>query len=147
MVKNLSTCLNWGITYSVIRNLPRVATSYIKGSEVKSFWDRVLDITFLMLNPRTKEEWFNDLRAEAHRETGPGPSAESSRDVPVDELVHQYKPEAVYKVLPDARRKLKTGLQDRGLGIGETQTCLARLGKILGDCETNRCKVKFQSGH
>lgn len=46
------------------------------------------------------------------------------RDVPLDEVVRYLgsNRNAVYKLLHDARRKLKRGLQARGFDIGETLT-------------------------
>ena len=45
-------------------------------------------------------------------------------EVPMDEVVRHLgtNRNAVYKLLHDARRKLKSGLQARGIEIGETLT-------------------------
>jgi RNA polymerase sigma-70 factor (ECF subfamily) len=45
-------------------------------------------------------------------------------DVPMDEVVRHLNTNrnAIYKMLHDARRKLKSGLQSRGFEIGETLT-------------------------
>ena len=45
-------------------------------------------------------------------------------EVPLDEVVRhlQSNRNAVYKLLHDARRKLKSGLEERGFGVGETMT-------------------------
>ncbi|HSL46957.1 MAG TPA: sigma-70 family RNA polymerase sigma factor [Anaerolineales bacterium] len=51
-------------------------------------------------------------------------------DVPMDEVVRHLgtNRNAVYKMLHDARRKLKTGLQARGFDIGETITSFGTSG-------------------
>jgi RNA polymerase sigma-70 factor (ECF subfamily) len=51
-------------------------------------------------------------------------------DVPMDEVVHRLgtNRNAVYKMLHDARRKLKSGLQARGFEIGETLTIFGLSG-------------------
>jgi len=43
-------------------------------------------------------------------------------DVPMDEMVRRLDTNrnAIYKMLHDARRKLKSGLQSRGFEVGET---------------------------
>ena len=43
-------------------------------------------------------------------------------EVPMDEVVRQLDTNrnAIYKMLHDARRKLKSGLQSRGFEVGET---------------------------
>ena len=68
--------------------------------EARFFWDRVLDIIFLILNTRTNEEWLSDLRTEAHRETASGPLLRVFRDVAVDEAVHHLgtNRNAIYKM-------------------------------------------------
>ena len=50
-------------------------------------------------------------------------------EVPLDEVVHHLgtNRNAVYKLLHDARRKLKSGLQARGLDISETLTLFSTL--------------------
>jgi len=51
-------------------------------------------------------------------------------DVPLDEVVHHLgtNRNAIYKMLHDARRKLKSGLQARGFEVGETLTLFGHSG-------------------
>ena len=51
-------------------------------------------------------------------------------DVPMDEVVHHLAANrnAVYKMLHDARRKLKSGLQARGFDVGEMLTLFSSQG-------------------
>ncbi|HJR82053.1 MAG TPA: sigma-70 family RNA polymerase sigma factor [Anaerolineales bacterium] len=51
-------------------------------------------------------------------------------EVPMDEVVRQLDTNrnAVYKMLHDARRKLKSGLQSRGFEVGETLTLFGSQG-------------------
>jgi len=51
-------------------------------------------------------------------------------EVPMDEVVRQLDTNrnAVYKMLHDARRKLKSGLQSRGFEVGETLTLFSSQG-------------------
>ncbi|HEX6035820.1 MAG TPA: sigma factor-like helix-turn-helix DNA-binding protein, partial [Anaerolineales bacterium] len=51
-------------------------------------------------------------------------------DVPMDEVVRHFDTNrnAIYKMLHDARRKLKSGLQARGFEIGETLTLFGASG-------------------
>jgi RNA polymerase sigma-70 factor (ECF subfamily) len=51
-------------------------------------------------------------------------------EVPMDEVVREFgtNRNAVYKLLHDARRKLKSGLQSHGFDIGETLTLFSAQG-------------------
>lgn len=51
-------------------------------------------------------------------------------EVPMDEVVRRFDTNrnAVYKILHDARRKLKSGLQSRGFEIGETLALFSAQG-------------------
>jgi len=51
-------------------------------------------------------------------------------EVPMDEVVRRLgiNRNAIYKMLHDARRKLKSGLQGRGFGVGETLALFAAQG-------------------
>ena len=51
-------------------------------------------------------------------------------EVPMDEIVREFgtNRNAVYKLLHDARRKLKSGLQSHGFEIGETLTLFSTQG-------------------
>lgn len=54
-------------------------------------------------------------------------------DVPLDEAARYFETNrnAVYKLLHDARRKLKSGLQARGFEVNETLALFGGLGKLL----------------
>jgi RNA polymerase sigma-70 factor (ECF subfamily) len=54
-------------------------------------------------------------------------------DVPLDEAARYFETNrnAVYKLLHDARRKLKGGLQVRGFEVSETLALFGNLGKLL----------------
>lgn len=54
-------------------------------------------------------------------------------DVPLDEAARHFETNrnAVYKLLHDARRKLKNGLQARGFEVSETLALFGSLGKLL----------------
>jgi RNA polymerase sigma-70 factor, ECF subfamily len=54
-------------------------------------------------------------------------------DVPLDEAARYFETNrnAVYKLLHDARRKLKSGLQARGFEVSETLALFGGLGKLL----------------
>lgn len=51
-------------------------------------------------------------------------------EVPMDEVVRELgtNRNAVYKLLHDARRKLKSGLQSHGFALGETLTLFGSQG-------------------
>ena len=51
-------------------------------------------------------------------------------EVPMDEVVRHFgtNRNAVYKLLHDTRRKLKSGLQARGFEVGETLALFGALG-------------------
>ena len=51
-------------------------------------------------------------------------------EVPMDEVVREFgtNRNAIYKLLHDARRKLKSGLQSHGFDIGETLTLFSAQG-------------------
>src|SRR5215216_6103542 len=54
-------------------------------------------------------------------------------DVPLDEAARYFETNrnAVYKLLHDARRKLKSGLRARGFEVNETLALFGNLGKLL----------------
>ena len=83
---------------------------------------------------RTNEEWLHDLRE--------GGTAQEPAIADLQHLLHRavlyiFNRNAVYKLIHEARRKLKSSLESRGFEIGETVNLLVRRGKILTASATN----------